>query len=112
MKTTVRRPPASSSRRASSTASRNSAIPADTAAIVRKPAPERRASNNAIVVLPLPGGPHRIIDGSAPAASIRPEHLVGAEQMLLADHLVEAPRAHPVRQRLRRRRPGREEPWL
>ena len=40
------------------------------------------------------------------------EQLARAEQMLLADHLVEAARAHPVRQRLRRRCPGREEPWL
>jgi hypothetical protein len=40
------------------------------------------------------------------------EHLVGAKQMLLADDLVEAPRAHPVRQRLGGWRPGGEETWL
>ena len=40
------------------------------------------------------------------------ERLARPQQMLLADHLLKAPRAHPVRQRLRRRRPSREEPWL
>ena len=42
-----------------------------------KAAPDCCASKSAIVVLPLPGGPHRMIDGSAPAASIRLSILSG-----------------------------------
>ena len=52
----------------------------------------------------VPGGPHRIIEWQRARRDHLAEHLAGAEQMLLADDLVEAPRAHPVRQRLRRRR--------
>ena len=40
-----------------------------------------------MLVLPVPGGPHRIIDDNFPAATDRP---VGPGQMFLADNLVEA----------------------
>src|SRR5216683_1129720 len=70
MKTTVRLPSSSSTRRAASTASRRSATPEVTAASDLKTALDWRATSNAIVVLPVPGGPHRIIEWSLPAAAI------------------------------------------
>ena len=42
-----------------------------------------------MVVLPQPGGPHRIIEASRCAATMRPIGASGAEQMVLAHHLVE-----------------------
>ena len=64
-KTTVARP-ARRMASACSTASRMSLTPASTADSAMKCAPVARASSRASVVLPTPGGPHRIIDGSRP----------------------------------------------
>src|ERR1700730_7201481 len=89
MKITVRRPVASSSRRASATASRRSATPELTALIWTNSASICCASSNAIVVLPEPRA--------------------GAEQMLLADHLVEARGPDAIGERLRGRLFLREE---
>ena len=61
--------------------------------------PTASASRRAIVVLPVPGGPHRIIEASLPAATIRPIAPSGAGQMLLADDLVELLRPQPVGER-------------
>ena len=41
------------------------------------------------VVLPQPGGPQRIIEAMRPRRDHPPDRPVGAEQMVLADHLVE-----------------------
>ena len=54
------------------TAFLRSATPENTALIATKRSPTASASSRAIVVLPVPGGPHRIIDDSRPAATIRP----------------------------------------
>ena len=54
-----------------------------------------------MVVLPEPGGPQRIIEASEPRCQHARERAVGAEQMVLADHLVERARAQPVGQRAR-----------
>src|SRR5437763_1776020 len=68
----VGRPPARRSRRAASITARTSLTPADSADSAtnrRSPAPAARC---AMVVLPLPGGPHRITDiGAAPVTSCR-----------------------------------------
>src|SRR5208337_4571976 len=56
--------------RAASTASRRSATPEVTAASLRNTAPDCSASTIARVVLPVPGGPHRIIECSTCAATI------------------------------------------
>ena len=49
-----------------------SATPENTADSGSKRRPTASASKRAIVVLPVPGGPQRIMDDSLPAASIRP----------------------------------------
>ena len=48
-----------------------SATPEKIAEICSKASPVSPASSRAMVVLPVPGGPHRMIDGMRPAASIR-----------------------------------------
>ncbi len=45
----------------------------------------RRAS----VVLPTPGGPQRIIECASPDSNATRNGLLGAEQVLLADHVVD-----------------------
>ena len=49
-----------------------SATPENTAEIATKRRPTASASRRAMLVLPVPGGPHRIIEASLPAATIRP----------------------------------------
>ena len=51
------------------------------------------------MVLPTPGGPQKTIEPRLPSASIAAERAVGAEQVVLADHLVEPARAQPVGKR-------------
>ncbi len=63
MNSTVRRP-AARSLRASATTRRKSATPALTAESAAKCAPVCCAMMRANVVLPVPGGPHRIIEGA------------------------------------------------
>ncbi len=60
-----------------------------------------------MVVLPTPGGPHRISEASEPCASIRVMRALGADQVILADHLVERARPQPVGQRAVARSSGR-----
>jgi hypothetical protein len=66
------RSPACRSRCARSTAARISLTPAVTAESDSKRVRGREASTRASVVLPQPGGPHRIRDGSSPACSSEP----------------------------------------
>ena len=63
MKSTVRLPSARA-RSASATTARKSATPALTAEIATKCEPVERAITSESVVFPVPGGPHRIIDGT------------------------------------------------
>ena len=60
------------------------------------------AISRARVVLPTPGGPHRIIECGLPDSKREAQRLARAEQVLLADHFVERLRA----QRLGERRGG------
>ena len=64
----------------------------------------RRAS----VVLPVPGGPQRMIDCRRSCSIARRSGRPGADERLLADELVQGPRPHPLRERGRgaRRRDG------
>ena len=52
-----------------------------------------------MLVLPVPGGPHRIIDASRAGGDHPPDRAVGPGQMLLADDLVERSRPQPVGER-------------
>ena len=54
----------------------------------------------ASVVLPTPGGPQKIIELVSSLSICTRNGLPGAQQMLLADELVERARAHPLGQRL------------
>ena len=56
---------------ASSNVRLRSATPENTAESWTKCSPARAASNRAIVVLPTPGGPHRIREASEPRSSMR-----------------------------------------
>ena len=67
------------------------------------------AMRRASVVLPVPGGPHRMIDCRRSRSIASRSGLPGAEQLLLADELVERARPHPLGERsrcVRRRRRG------
>ena len=55
------------------------------------------AISRASVVLPTPGGPHRIIECGFARFEGEPQRLAGAEQMLLADHVIERLRAQRFR---------------
>ena len=61
-----------------------------------------------MLVLPVPGGPHRIIERQFAGRDHPPERAVRPGQMLLADDVVERLRAQPLGQRRRfARRPAR-----
>ena len=79
----------------------SSATPENTAEICTKCSPAGAASKRAIVVLPTPGGPQRISEASEPRSTMRDQRAVGAEQVVLADHLGEAAGAQAVGQRTR-----------
>src|SRR3546814_17959978 len=64
--------PAAASFSASAKACRKSATPEKTADKGAKRIPTASASSRAIVVLPVPGGPQRLIDDNCPAATMRP----------------------------------------
>ena len=53
----------------------------------------------ASVVLPVPGGPHRMIDCSRSRSMASRSGLPGREQLFLADELVERARPHPLGKR-------------
>jgi hypothetical protein len=67
---TVRRPP-SNRRCASASTSRTCGKPLSTAEIATNSASAYRASNKARVVLPQPGGPHKIIEWTCPPSMAR-----------------------------------------
>ena len=58
--------------RASANSFFRSATPENTAETPTKRSPTAAASSRAMVVLPVPGGPHRISEASLPAATMRP----------------------------------------
>ena len=61
-----------------------------------------------MVVLPVPGGPHRIIEARLAGRDHPADRAVGAGQMLLPDDLVERRRPQAVgERRIGRRRLGR-----
>ncbi len=94
--------------RASANTFLRSATPENTAEIATNRSPTASASSRAIVVLPVPGGPHRIIDESLPAATMRPIAPSGPGQMFLADDLVEPARAQAIGERPAREGLGRD----
>ena len=112
MKRIVRRPFPPSRSRARAITARTSSTRAETAEISSNAAPVRSATIRAIVVLPVPGGPKRIIDGGrsssiARAAPIRARARAAGRRDRRARTAAGAPRAarsRPgARARLRRR---------
>ena len=87
---------------ARSTASRISLTPPSTADMAMNWASNASAIRRASVVLPTPGGPHRIIECSRPDSKATRKRLAGAEQVALADHLVERAAAAGARRAARR----------
>ena len=59
----------------------------------------RSAIRRASVVLPVPGGPHRMIDCSRSRSIISRSGRPGCDQIVLADDLVERSRPHPLGER-------------
>ena len=83
---------------------RISLIPDSTALNAMKCARVAVAISRASVVLPVPGGPQRMIDREAVLVDGRRSGRPGADQRLLADELVERPRTHALGERRVRRR--------
>ena len=71
-----------------------------TADIVSNSAPTASASRRARLVLPVPGGPHSRSDAEVAAIDRAAERPALADEVRLADELVEAARAHPGGERL------------
>ena len=109
---TVRSPCWSRRVAASAMASRRSLTPAMTAETATKRACASAASRRASVVLPVPGGPHRMMRRQVPRIQGPPQQLARAQQVRLPDHLGQRARAHPLGQRLPapilRRRPRKQ----
>ena len=84
---------------------------AETAESSSNSAPVVSATIRASVVLPVPGGPTGSSDGTRSRLDRAPQRPARPDDVLLADELVERPRAQPPRER-RRRRPaaGRRPP--
>ena len=74
-------------------------MPASTALNGTKCACVISAMTRASVVLPVPGGPQRMIDCSRSRSIASRSGLPGAEDLLLADELVERARPHPLGER-------------
>ena len=92
---------------ARSTASRMSLTPPSTAEIAMNCASKASAISRASVVLPTPGGPHRIIECSRPDSNATRSGLPGAEQVAAGRSPRRASRAQPLGERrvaARRRR--------
>ncbi len=85
----VRRPELARIICARSTASRMSLTPDSTADNAMNSAWKASAISRASVVLPTPGGPHRIIECACARFERDAQRLAGTEQMLLADHVVQ-----------------------
>ena len=85
--------------RACSTTARMSLMPASTADSAMNSALAPFATRRASVVLPVPGGPHRIIECGRPDSSARRSGAPGAQQMRLTHVLIERLRSQPVSQR-------------
>ena len=58
-----------------------------------------RAIRRASVVLPVPGGPHRISECSCPLLERLAQRLAGSEHLVLADELIERARPHAIGER-------------
>ena len=76
-----------------------SLMPASTALNETKRAFVRSATSRAIVVLPVPGGPQRMIDCSRSRSMASRKRPPGPEHVLLPDDLVEAARPHALGER-------------
>jgi hypothetical protein len=98
-KTMQRRPCACVPAWARSTASRMSLTPPSTADICMNSASKASAISRASVVLPTPGGPHRIIECGRPDSKATRSGLPAPSRSPLADHLVERARAQALGQR-------------
>ena len=85
---------------ASAIVARTSATPDMTADMVANSAPISAASRRARLVLPVPGGPHRMSDDEVAAGHAPAERSALADEVFLPDELREGARAHPGRQRL------------
>ncbi len=107
MNSTVGGAPERRARRAVSITARTSFTPADSADIATKRRSAAAATRCAMVVLPVPGGPHRMIETIVAAVDQLPQRRARGEQVLLPDQFVQGRRAHPDGQR--RIRPGRHE---
>ena len=81
--------------RARSITALTSARPACTALSSSNAAPEAPATIRASVVLPLPGGPCRIIECGCPDSIARAQRRALGQQVALADELLEGRGAHP-----------------
>ncbi len=88
---------------ASATTWRISFTPDSTAENATKRAPATWAISEASVVLPEPGGPHRIIECSSPLSIAARRTLAGPQQVVLAHDLVQRARPHAIGQRPGRR---------
>ena len=85
--------------RARSITSRTSLIPALTALICSKTRLVLPATASANVVLPVPGGPQKIALVRRSCSTSSPQRLAGADEVLLADDVVERARPQAGRQR-------------
>ena len=84
---------------ASSNARLRSATPENTAESWTNASLARLASSRAMVVLPTPGGPHRISDASEPRSSMRVNAPSGPSRWSWPDDLSQRGRPQPVRER-------------
>ena len=60
------------------------------------------ARSRATVVLPVPGGPQKMSEPSAPARIEPRQRALGSKQMILSRHLIETRWPQPVGERTRR----------
>ena len=86
---------------ACSIAARMSFTPDSTADSAMNSQSKALAVRRASVVLPTPGGPHRIIECGLPGLERQAQRLARAQQVALADHLVEGLRPQRLGQRRR-----------
>ena len=61
----------------------------------------RSAMICASVVLPVPGGPQKMIEPGIVALDLHAQRFAGADQMFLSDELIERARTHAIGQRPR-----------